>query len=149
MDTIDFFSRNWAALTVAPGAFIGSLVVGGTIGYWLARQHYQGTAAAKQAESDATRERLAHAQEQSRLLHQQNAAAQQEVGFLVGKLASHGEELDGIRRELSELPRIVVSDRPPTSDDQLPKHTLWVTVDKQADALTRPTDDLGHTKNAD
>lgn len=125
MELLAFVERNWTALAAAPLAFVGALLIGGTLGYWLARSHYVSLADARTALVDATRERLVAAQEDLARARTQETESRQEIGYLVGRLTTHGEELQAIQQQLKTLPNIIVSDRPPSPDDKAPEGTLW------------------------
>lgn len=129
MDILDFMAANWQVLASAPLALLGAVAVGGFIGYWLARAHYQGEAKASRILADAARERLAAAQEETNRLEAHAAEAQQQVGYLMGRLSAHSEDIEFLKEEMRALPRVIVSDRPPGPGDEAPHGTLWVTTD--------------------
>jgi uncharacterized protein HemX len=133
MDALEYLSRNWEVVASAPVAFLVALGLGGVAGYWLAMGHFKGAAAAKSALAEATRERLEATQEDLARLQARDSAARQEIGYLVGRLTSHGEAIDQIRNEVDQLPRIIVSDRPPGPDDTAPEGSMWALVDKKED----------------
>lgn len=128
MDIMDLLSRNWEVLSSAPLAFLVALIAGGLAGYALAKAHFKGLVAGKSALAEAIRERLEAAQEEVVRLQARDSEARQEIGFLFGRLTTHGEAIEEIRNEVTKLPRLTVSDRPPGPYDIPTPGSLWAVV---------------------
>jgi septal ring factor EnvC (AmiA/AmiB activator) len=116
MDIGSFITQHWDAFVEMPATFLlfGILVAGLAVAI---------TRAVSAGALEAARERLASAKDEIERLKGEKSS-------LLEKLDLHGEDISAIKNEVSNLPRIIASDRRPGPDDIGREGDIWIQHEK-------------------
>jgi hypothetical protein len=120
MDIVSWLSSQWAAISSAPATYLATALV-----VWIASAKFTRTKLGD--ESAAARERV-------EFFRQKLQDVEEDKSQLISKLQAHGEDLEGIKRDLASRPQIHVGSEAPSNPNY---GDLWIDTSSPNSSIKR------------